>query len=485
MRRPLAYAHVALTAAAAPAAAAVTLLLALALAATPAHAQRDGGRGDGVVPGPDATWSLAAVGDAIITRPILQFDNDGDPRFQRMATVLRTADAAMVNLELSLFRLDAFHGWPQAENGGNWELGPPEAAADLKALGFDLFNRANNHTTDLGVEGMRLTDRLLDSLGLVHAGSGMNLGFASRPGYLDTPKGRIAFIGFATTFTSMSRAANPRGPYMGRPGLNALRTSRRYEADPETFARARELVASTAGRVPDDPDAPVSFFGTRVYPGPEDRVVTTLDEHDRARILNEIRNAAGQADFVVVTSHSHQPGNSSTTPPPWLVDFIHQCLDAGATTFVIHGPHQLRGIEVYHGKPIFYSLGNFVFQNETIDPMPQDNYESWDLHDDALATDLYDARFAVDSGGQPTQGFPTSDVWYESVVAVPTFQGDRMVDLKLYPIELGHDKPRSQRGTPRLAEGDTARKILERLARLSAELGTNIAFRDGIGVWRP
>ncbi len=458
--------------------AAVVVLL-ITMVAAPASAQ------DAAVPGPDATWSLAATGDAIITRPIAQFDHDGDPRFLGMVDVLQAADAALVNLELSLFRLEEFDGWPQAEYGGNWELGPPEVATDLKAMGFDLFNRANNHTTDLGVEGMRLTNRLLDSLGLVHSGSGMNLGFASRPGYLDTTKGRIALIGFATSFTPMSRAANPRGPYMGRPGLNALRTDRRYEAGPATFRALAGVVEAMGNVVPEDPEAPIRLFGTRVYPGPEDRVVVTLNEHDRTRILAEVRNAAGQADFVVVNSHSHEPGNSSPTPPDWMEAFARECLDAGATAFVIHGPHQLRGIEIHDDKPIFYSLGNFIFQNETIDPMPRDNFEIYDLPETARSTDLYDARFAMDDEGNPTRGFPTDSIWYESVIAVPTFDGDRLVGLKLHPIELNYEAPRSQRGTPRLAPPDVGRKIIQRLAELSAAFGTTIAYQDGIGVWRP
>ena len=176
-------------------------LIAVALAVSPGllGAQRQPARPAEVLPGPTTTWSLAAVGDAIITRRVAQFDNPADPRFQDMVKVIRGADAAMVNLEISLFRLSGFKGWPEVENDGNWELGPPEAAHDLKQLGFDLYNRANNHATDYGVEGMRSTDGLLDELGLVHAGSGLNLGDASRPGYLDTPKGRIALIGLATT----------------------------------------------------------------------------------------------------------------------------------------------------------------------------------------------------------------------------------------------------------------------------------------------
>ena len=69
-----------------------------------------------VLPGPMTTWSFAAVGDAIITRRIAQFDNPADPRFQAMVKVIRGADAAMVNLEISLFRLSEFKGWAEVEH---------------------------------------------------------------------------------------------------------------------------------------------------------------------------------------------------------------------------------------------------------------------------------------------------------------------------------------------------------------------------------
>jgi poly-gamma-glutamate capsule biosynthesis protein CapA/YwtB (metallophosphatase superfamily) len=432
-----------------------------------------------VLPGPGTTWSLAAVGDALIKRPIAPFENDGDPRFARMTQILRAADAAFLNLEISLFRLSEFKGWPEVENGGNWELGPPEAAHDLKAMGFDLFNRANNHTTDYGVEGMRLTNQLLDEAGIVHAGSGMTLGQASRPGYLDTPKGRVALIGLATTFTPMSRAGEARDDVMGRPGLNALRVDRKYTADPDTLQTLRGAAARLGVRVPEDPRTAFRLFGMLIEPGASNRLVETVNPRDEARILREVRNAANMADYVVVNSHSHEPGNDSVVPPEWLREFVKKCLDAGGTTFVIHGPHQLRGIEVYKGKPIFYSLGNFVFQNETIDPMPSDHYEQFNLPNTALSADLYDARF---KGG--TSGFPSNSVWYESVAAVTTFRGTQVSEIKLYPIELGHKAPRSQRGTPRMADEATGRTIIERLTRLSAEFGTPIRLENGVGVWR-
>ncbi len=430
-------------------------------------------------------WTLAAAGDAIITRRISQFDIPADPGFHELANLIRGADAAFLNLEISLFRLQEFKGWPEVENGGNWEIGPPEAAMDLHAMGFDLFNRANNHTTDYGVEGMRVTNRLLDELGIVHSGTGENLGYSSRPGYLDTAKGRIALVGMASTFQTMSRAGAPAPEVMGRPGLNPLRVNRRYEAAPSSLERLRAVVAEITGRPAGEPGSPVWVLGATVHPGAVNRMIEGVEAADRERIHHEIRNASDQADFVVVSSHSHEPGNASVTPPDWMMSFARGCIDQGAVAFIIHGPHQLRGIEIYRGRPIFYSLGNFVFQNETIDPMPSDNYERYNLPNTMLASELYDRRFGVDEGGKPTTGFPTSPVWYESVLAVPTFSGTELTDLRLYPIELGHEKPRSQRGTPRLADQDTGRKIIERLAELSAALGTTIVYRDGVGVWVP
>jgi poly-gamma-glutamate synthesis protein (capsule biosynthesis protein) len=136
----------------------ITFLVTCLFTLKPAAPQAPAGAS---LPAPASTWSLAAAGDAIITRRVAQFNHAGDPGFRRLVEVIAGADAAFLNLELSLFRLNEFKGWPEVENGGNWELGPPEVALDLKSMGFDLFNRANNHTTDYGVEGMRMTDKLL------------------------------------------------------------------------------------------------------------------------------------------------------------------------------------------------------------------------------------------------------------------------------------------------------------------------------------
>ncbi|MFB3855471.1 MAG: CapA family protein [Vicinamibacterales bacterium] len=455
------------------------LSLFLAVSAAPSL-----GGGPPQAQGQGAAWSIAAAGDAIITRQVRCFQEDA--AFMGLVGPIRAADAAAINLELALFRLWEFKGYPQVENGGNWELGPPEAADDMKWMGFDLFNYATNHTTDYGVEGMVETMRLLDSLNLVHAGAGMTAGEAAQAKYFETTKGRFAFIGLATSFTPMSRAGEPRSEIKGRPGLNALRTTSTTQLAPAEMAKLRDLVKAAGGSVPESPTASVRFGTISASPGPANRIVYTVNARDEDRILRSIRNAARQADHVIVYAHSHDiAGPSATAPAPeHLRAFIRKCLDAGADMYAVSGPHRLRGIEIYKGKPIFYSLGNFFMQNETIEPSPDDMYEAQGLGNDALIADLYDRRSRIDpKTGLATAYYSADPEAWESVVAVPEFVGDRVIRIKLYPVDMGFSMPRSQKGTPRLADTELGRKIIERMAAMSKIYGTAISFEGGIGVW--
>ena len=123
-------------------------------------------------------------------------------------------------------------------------------------------------------------------------------------------------------------------------------------------------------------------------------------------------------------------------------------------------------------------------QNETIEPLPDDIYETVGLGKDALAGDFYTARAKPD----PKTGLSTSyytaqaDIW-ESIVAVPVFQGHKVVEIKLYPVDMGFGLPRPQQGTPRLAEPAMARKIIDRMAKMSEQYGTSITFKNGLGIW--
>ncbi|WP_287068116.1 CapA family protein [Mesorhizobium sp.] len=96
----------------------------------------------------------------------------------------------------------------------------------MRTMGFNLMSRANNHSLDWGVEGMRETSRVLDENSIVHAGVGENLSQAGAARFLQTARGRVALVALATTFMPMSRACDPAGEALGRPRVNALRLTR-------------------------------------------------------------------------------------------------------------------------------------------------------------------------------------------------------------------------------------------------------------------
>jgi hypothetical protein len=182
------------------------------------------------------------------------------------------------------------------------------------------------------------------------------------------------------------------------------------------------------------------------------------------------------SDFVIVTIHAHEPGNWSEEPADFLPKLAHAVIDAGADQFIGHGPHQLRGIEIYRGRPIFYSLGDFVFQLDLLEPVASDLYEQYKM-DPASATDAeFNAMWnALVFGG---------DVWYQSVVTTTRFEKGSVAEIRLTPVDLSYTARGADRGIPRPADARAAAVILERLQRLSKPFGTTIAIEQNVGVIR-
>src|SRR5437762_10007798 len=207
-------------------------------------------------------FTVAAVGDNIIARPVSQ-----TPGFAPLGKIIRDADAAFGNFEGTALDLTRTPAVPQAEFGGVWIIGSPAVAADLKSIGFDLMSRANNHATDWGLDGMRATSRALDEAGIVHAGVGEHRAAARGARYFDTDKGRVALISLASTFTPLSRSAPPAGQAPGRPGVNALRTTRYAFVTPDELRTLRQMRnEQPAGSVrPPEKETPdeVDLFGVR------------------------------------------------------------------------------------------------------------------------------------------------------------------------------------------------------------------------------
>jgi len=183
---------------------------------------------------------------------------------------------------------------------------------------------------------------------------------------------------------------------------------------------------------------------------------------------------------VIVSLHCHESGANRSVPADFIPIFAKAVIDAGADVFVGHGPHVLRGIEIYKGKPIFYSLSNFIFQNETVLRMPEESYEEYSLKDDAQPADYLDARYDKDR-----RSFPADREYWDSVAVVTKWEGGKFVEAQLHPITLGFQTPRSERGRPKLTSGTDATRILDMMVARSRAFGATVTVKGGVGIVTP
>ena len=193
-----------------------------------------------------------------------------------------------------------------------------------------------------------------------------------------------------------------------------------------------------------------------------------------ARIEGEIKEARLQADVVLVSIHAHESDTENMkVPAMFLETFSRRCVDAGADAVIGHGPHELRGIELYHEKPIFYSLGNFLFETETVELQPYDAYVN-----KKMPVDTKVGAYMSNRSKNGTVGYGVLHEIWHSVMAGWTMENGKVTQIQLYPIALGMDRSRSQKGVPVLT-GDE--KTLQYLAELSKPYGTEIRIKNGVG----
>lgn len=422
------------------------------------------------------SFTVVAVGDLIVARPLTRAE---DPGFGAIVKILHDADVTFGNMETNIFDIRSFGGSPQAEYGGAYHISLPELGPDLKAMGFNMLSRANNHSLDWGIEGMRETSRVLDQNGIVHAGVGENLAQAGAARFLETARGRVALVSFAATFTPQSRAGSPAGEAPGRPGVNTLRLAENIVVSSQMLESLRSIRNALPHQWggPDDPNRVVLagiMTGVTCKVGDKPGYSYEADRRDVAEILRNVRQGKQFADFCIVTNHGHEPGCWSQEPSDYERSLAHELIDAGADAYIVHGPHQLRGVEIYKGRPIFYSLGNFIM-DELRTPVGADMFAA---HGKDPRTDT-DAEVSV----AEMIGWRFSDpVIYESIITVSRFEQNQLAELRLHPIELGHSKRFANRGVPRLAPAPQGKAILERLQKLSKPFGTQIEVANGVGV---
>jgi len=265
-----------------------------------------------------ADLSIYLVGD-------VRVEND-DPAetFALCAGELRRADILFGNLESVIS-----DRWDPADVSDLRLVGTPERMlAGYGAAGFTVLNVANNPSMRFGWPALARCLELLDGAGIAHIGAGLNMDEARRPAIIERDGTRVAFLGYSAV-TDPAHAARK-----DRPGVNRFRVDTAYRP-------------------------PNRFFEV---PGAPPIIITTPDPRDLEALRENIRDARQRADVVVVSWHwgISPASNGQGELVDYQITLGHACIDAGADLVVGHHPHLLQGVEVYNGRAIFYSLGDFT-----------------------------------------------------------------------------------------------------------------------------
>jgi poly-gamma-glutamate synthesis protein (capsule biosynthesis protein) len=249
-----------------------------------------------IVPGRNVHLHMLEYGD--FTRP-----------FRRVAALLRSFDVTVANLEGNLSET-----LPQPADPHSVSFVSSPAMLEGFALaGIDAVTLANNHSVwndeGWGVQGLLDTISALDAYSIPYFGAGSNLSTARAPWVVDAGGIRIAFL-----------------------GIDAVTAN--YEVEP----------GAANGVLDVDAGASSDGAGTNPYLA--------------AQVSEDIAAATAVADLVI--PYFHLGAEYVAVVPPWAVQAAHAAIDAGAAMVVTNHPHLIQGMEIYGGRPIIYSPGNFI-----------------------------------------------------------------------------------------------------------------------------
>jgi len=254
---------------------------------------------------------IFAVGDLVLDEP------DADRFFDLARDTLRQADVVIGHVEVP-------HTTRGAESRGDIPA-PASDPKNLEALaraGFHIATLGGNHAHDRGAEGIADTRDKLAELGIVSCGAGANLAEARRPAVVERGGKQVAVLSY--------NCVGPKAGWAGekRAGAAYVHVLTHYELE----------VAN---------------------PGGPPKVYTFCDPETVEAMQADIAAARRQHDVVIVALHKglvHTPAALAMYERP----LARAAIDAGADIVLGHHAHILRGVEMYHGKPIFHGLGNFV-----------------------------------------------------------------------------------------------------------------------------
>ncbi len=340
---------------------------------------------------------------------------------RQLLRIMQEADIAYGNLEFSI------NDRPELQRPFYNFRAPTEFAWEVAAIGINLVSLSNNHAFDFGPEGLTECLRSLDRVNIGHAGAGMSLAAAHAPAVMRVQGRRTSFalLNYMRYWTMKYRSRDSAGP-----SLSTI--------DPATI-----LIARGDG---------------------ESEAVEGLLESDVQTMEDDIVLVRRHNDLVVVALHNHDLshhrafGVQDQTPSNDRIMYL-RAIDAGADMVIGSGPHMLRAIEIYKGKPIFYSLSNFIYQYRTPDRIPVDLIHQRDGEIERPANvSVWDRR--------------DLRIIFETVLVRLTVNDNRLKRIELIPVVIDDEGPLY--GVPRLAGDQRGREIIDSLRRLSEPVGTEI-----------
>ena len=264
---------------------------------TAGSGQDMGDKGAGADGTDDSTIHFVFAGDILLSDHVLgAYNKAGDISGVVDGTFRSVIDSSDVFMANEEFPFSS-RGTAAADKQFTFRL-PPEKVSIFQELGIDIVTLANNHALDFGTDALLDTCHTLDQAGIYRVGAGANLDEAKRPVIMEIKGKKIGFLGASRVIPVGSWNATANGPGM-------------------------------------------------------------LTTYDPALLLEEIRKAKEECDFVIV--YVHWGIERDERPQDYQRTMGKQYIDAGADRVIGSHPHVLQGMEYYKGKPIIYSLGNFIF----------------------------------------------------------------------------------------------------------------------------
>lgn len=259
-----------------------------------------------------------AVGDVLVMR-----DNPAS-MFTRVRDELRSADITFGQLETAY-----------SDKGSRGSSGQRGAAPNdvrnrpaIAEAGFDVISIASNHGLDWGADALLDCIDSLKTDGVVPIGVGENIAAAREPAIFDRNGTRVAFLAYCSVAPEGYYAAST------KPGMAPMRAITHFE--------------------PFEVD----------QPGTAGRIMTFPVARDLDALVRDVRAAKEKADVLALSIHwgIH---NKRAVIADYQSVVAHAAIDAGVDIIFGHHPHILKGVEIYRGKVIFYSLGNFAMDSPT------------------------------------------------------------------------------------------------------------------------